>query len=165
MKFIEKSGYLLQNQLEKADPFHGGTCYRPDCFPCEHEDGGDCESRGCGYEITCEEEDCRAHAPRYDGESGRNGYTRGLEHMKGYRSGKKDNAMKKHADENHEGRKDVRYKMRVVRTFKRDNVRRKLFEAVRIVRNEGLRMNSKSEYRQAVLPLIEIHRGPLDRDQ
>ena len=55
--------------------------------------------------------------------------------------------------------------MRVVRTFKRDNVRRMIFEAVKIVRNEGLVMNSKTEYKQALLPLMELHRGPLDNDR
>ena len=144
VKFIEKSGHSLQNQLEKADPFRGDTCGREDCFSCQQEGGGDCESRGCVYEILCQEDSCRDRVPRYDGESGRNCYTRSLEHARGYRNGARDNAMKKHSDEYHEGRKDVRYKMNIVRLFKRDNVRRKIFEAVRIVRNGGLRMNSKS---------------------
>ena len=117
------------------------------------------------YEILCLDDECRDRAPRYHGESGRNGFTRGLDQARGYTRWEKNNTMVKHAKEYHEGRRDVRFQMRVVRTFKRDNVRRMIFEAVKIVRNEGLVMNSKTEYKQALLPLMELHRGPLDNDR
>ena len=52
--FIERTGYSLQNQLERADPFEEGNCGRRDCFPCEEEGGGlRCEKRGAGYDIVC----------------------------------------------------------------------------------------------------------------
>ena len=54
--------------------------------------------------------------------------------------------------------------MSVIRTFKRDNVRRMIFEAIKIVRNEGMVMNSKAEYKQALLPLMIVHSGPQVRD-
>ena len=164
VKFVEKSGYSLQNQLEKSDPFRGPTCGRPDCFPCREGEGTDCESRGPVYEIRCLDDACRDLAPRYHGESGRNAFTRGLDQAKGYAKGDKANTMVKHANEDHDGRKDVKFAMSVIRTFKRDNIRRMIFEAIKIVRNEGLVMNSKAEYKQALLPLMMVHRGPLDRE-
>ena len=72
--------------------------------------------------------------------------------------------MVKHANEYHDGRKDVKFAMNVIRTFKRDNVRRMIYEAIKIIRNEGLVMNSKAEYKQALLPLMLVHSGPQVRD-
>ena len=38
--FIERTGYCLQNQLEKANPFKGEDCERGECFSCEEGGGG-----------------------------------------------------------------------------------------------------------------------------
>ncbi len=46
VKFVETSGYSLQNILEKSDPFKGPTCGRDDCFPGSSGTCGDCEGRG-----------------------------------------------------------------------------------------------------------------------
>ena len=83
VKFVERSGYILQNQLD--------SCGRSECFPCSNEGGGDCEKRGAAYEIVCEEEECQEVVVRYDGETGRNGFTRGREHMRGYTKFEKKN--------------------------------------------------------------------------
>ena len=51
--FIERTGYSIQNQLERADPYEEDSCER-ECFPCEEEGGGlKCEMRGAGYDIIC----------------------------------------------------------------------------------------------------------------
>ena len=59
IKFIETSGYSLQNMLERSNPFREETCGRPDCFPCVSGGGGRCDRIGAAYRIFCYEEECR----------------------------------------------------------------------------------------------------------
>ena len=59
VKFVETSGFSLQNILGKADPFKGPTCGRENCFPGRSGTCGDCEGRGGSYNITCEEPGCK----------------------------------------------------------------------------------------------------------
>ena len=154
--FIERTGFSLQNQLEQADPYKRPDCEREDCFQCEEEGGGDCEKRGPGYVLKCKEEGCTGH---YDGQSGRNGYTRGIEHKKGYMKKKEGNVLVDHDKEYHGGRGEAKYKMEARRTFGRDNRRRMMDEAVRIQMNLGIMMNRKGEFRNSVLPRLQVHRG------
>ena len=39
IKFVEQSGYSLQNLLERGNPFGDGRCDRGDCFPCSSGKG------------------------------------------------------------------------------------------------------------------------------
>ena len=129
-------------------------------MPCEEERGGDCEKRGAGYEIWCKEKECTGKGAKCAGETGRNGYTRGEEHRKGKERGDKENTMVRHDMEHHGGGKGTRFGMRVTGTFGRDNVRRKVDEAVRIWRNKGERaMNRKEECRQSGLPRLVVQDG------
>ena len=54
---------------------------------------------------------------------------------------------------------DVNYKMKVIRTFGKNNMLRKLDEANRITGNLGVRLNSKAEFHQPSLPRLVVHRG------
>ena len=159
--FIERTGYSLQNQLEKADPFRGEDCGMRQCFPCEEGGGGgDCEKRGAGYEIVCGE--CTEKVARYDGQSGRNCFIRGIEHKKGYSGKKVGNPMWEHDKEFHGGGGDTGFKMKVKKVYGRDNVRRMVNEAVRIERNEGVVMNGRAEHRRSCLPRVVVHRNTID---
>ena len=84
---------------------------------------------------------------------------RGVEHMNGYRRKEKENPLWKHAKEIHRGRRDVEFEMRVIKTFGRDNMRRKIDESVRIDSNEGVTMNSKKEFSQPTVPREQVTRG------
>ena len=154
IKFIETSGYSLQNLLEKSDPFRGRTCGRPECFPCSSGGTGRCDKIGGGYRITCEEDDCAARGVRYEGESALPCYRRGLEHKRGYDNKEKENVLWKHAKNEHDGRSDVNYKMQVLKTYGTDNTTRKGNEAVRIATEGGELLNSKAEYRQPSIPRL-----------
>ena len=153
--FIERTGFSLQNQLEQADPYKGPDCERK-CFPCEDEGQGDCEKRGAGYGIDCQQDGCSGH---YDGETGRNAFTRGEDHARGYSRREKGNPLWEHDKEYHGGEGKTEYKMTVGRTYGRDNRRRVMNEAVRIEMNLGIRMNRKGEFRSSVLPRLGVHRG------
>ena len=86
---------------------------------------------------------------RYSGQTGRNCYVRGREHLKGYRDKKEGNALWEHDKEFHGGEGKTEFEMQVGRIYGRDNTRRKINEAGRIEENEGVRLNGKSEYRKS----------------
>jgi hypothetical protein len=151
--------YTLQNMLEKGNPFRLDKCDREQCFPCMGEKGGRCDKKGSGYNITCEEVICQTKHVKYDGESARPAYTRGREHLQGYRAKGEKNPLWKHASEDHQGRLDVNYKMTILKCFGRSNLARKVNEAIRITNNKGVKLNSKAEFRQPSVPRAVIHRG------
>ena len=109
IKFIETSGYSLQNMLERSNPFREETCGRPDCFPCVSGGGGRCDRIGAAYRIFCDEEECRGKEVYYEGESAHSGYTRGRAQLRGYRNKEKESVLWKHACNDHGGRMDVNY--------------------------------------------------------
>ena len=65
----------------------------------------------------------------------------------------------KHAVDKHGGSKEVNFKMEVVDTFGKDNAKRKTDESLKITGHKGVKLNSKSEYRQPSLPRLEIQTG------
>jgi hypothetical protein len=156
VKFVETSGYSLQNLLGKSNPFSTGKCGRADCFPCQQERGGKCEDRGAAYKITCEDPACNGKDVQYGGESGKNGYSRGVEHLQEYKRKDEDNPLYKHAHNDHNKKLDIKYKMTVLKTFGKDNMARKVDEGLRIARHKGIKLNSKSEFRQPKIPRIRI---------
>ena len=95
----------------------------------------------------------------YDGQTGRNGFTRGEDHARGYSRREKGNPLWEHDKEYHGGKGETEYKIKVERTYGRDNRRRLMNEAVRIEMNLGIRMNRKGEFRSSVLPRLGVHRG------
>ena len=121
--------------------------------------GGNCEKRGAAYKIVCNEEQCKSKGVRYDGETGLNGFSRGLQHQAGYRGRDKNNVLWKHSVNDHDGRDDVNFSMKVINTFGKSNLIRKVDEAVRITNNEGEKLNSKAEYHQPSLPRLVIVRN------
>ena len=93
---------------------------------------------------------------RYDGEAGHPCYSRGKDHMRGYKN-EEDNVLWKHAKNVHGGRKDVKFVMKVLKHYGSDNTTRKSNEAVRINMNPGIKLNSKAEFRQPRVPRVVIH--------
>ena len=64
-------------------PLKPSNCEREDCFPCSKEGGGD-YSRSCAaYRMECLECENNNISAIYHGETGRNGYSHGLEHYAG----------------------------------------------------------------------------------
>ena len=113
-----------------------------------------CERRGAGY-VICGS--CVEVEARYSGETGRNCYVRGREHMRGYINKKEGNVMWEHDREYHGGEGRTEFKMEVGRVFGRDNVRRIVNKACKIEGNEGVVMNSSNEFRQSCLPRTVVH--------
>ena len=96
-----------------------------------------------GYELIC---DICGSDVCYVGETGRNVYSRGLEHTKDYRGKKNDSSLWKHAQCAHGGQLDISYSMKAVKSFK-DPLSRQVNEGVRITRNSATtQLNSKCEW-------------------
>ena len=84
MKFIERAGVSLRDTLVSSNPWNDRKCGRLDCFVCKSEKGniGGCMKENVLYSIKCEECRIRGRQSEYWGETGRDGYVRGGEHLK-----------------------------------------------------------------------------------
>ena len=96
---------------------------------------------------------------KYVGESARNLFARGMEHLNKYRNGNTKSFMKSHQDECHPGQ-EADFKAKVTGSSK-DCLTRQVREAVQIRRSSVPVRNSKTERHQPVLWKIrnEILRG------
>ena len=65
----------------KAEPFKINGCSREKCFPGQSGGGGQCEKNGAGYIVQCLTCLQAGKVSYYEGESGKNGFRRGLDHL------------------------------------------------------------------------------------
>ena len=94
----------------------------------------------------------------YWGETSRNGYTRGKEHLEALDSKDTKNALWKHCMQYHLGNR-TNFKMKITNSF-RDPLTRLVNEGVNIVaENQDILMNSKSEFRQGAVGQTSTRRG------
>ena len=89
---------------------------------------------------------------RYNGEC--LSYTRGRDHLRGLQN---KNKLWKDVANEHGGDENIKFSMKVLKSYGRDNMTRKANEAARINGNKGVRLNSKAEYRQPHVPRLVIH--------
>ena len=185
IKMVEGCGTTIKSILQKSDPWNG-DCGRERCFPCRSGDVGKCHKTNIVYKIDCLE--CIERGPTsypesrenrikvipatddettttqssqratYWGETSRNGYTRGKEHLEALDSKDPKNALWKHCMQYHLGNR-VSFKMKVTNSF-RDPLTRLVNEGVNIVAgNQDILMNSKSEFRQGAVGQTNTRRG------
>ena len=122
----------------------GGKCGRSRCFPCRGPKGGNCWREGVTYSLWCEE--CGEKVAAYQGETGRNGFTRGKEHLDNLEARNEDKSVLwLHSIYHHQRREDIQYSMRVTGGYK-DSLDRQVMERVQISNWRGpVRMNRKNE--------------------
>ena len=95
----------------------------------------------------------------YWGETGRDCFSRGGEHLAGCREKRDDNPMWKHISDTHDGlRGDEIFTMRMEKVFRKP-LARQIREGVEIEMSEQILMNSKSEWNSARIPRIVIEEG------
>ena len=143
-KIIEKGGVSLERKLRRSNPWAGGKCGRPRCFQCRGEKGGNCWKESVTYTLWCDE--CGEEVAAYKGESGRNGFTRGGEHLDYWEACDEDKSVLwLHSVHHHQSRQDVNYNMRVTGAFK-DPLDRQIMERIQIQNFKGpVLMNRRSE--------------------
>ena len=108
------------------------------------EKRGNCKREGMTYTLWCEE--CGKEAAAYKGETGRNGFTRGQEHLTSLRA--KDettSALWLHSKFHHQEREDVGYSMRVTGDYSTP-LDRQIIEIIQISNFKGpVLLNRKNE--------------------
>ena len=111
-KIIEKSGVSLEQKLRRSNPWSGEKCGRPTCFPCRTDEGGDCWRESVTYSLVCEE--CGGDVCQYFGETGRNAFSRGVEHLNNKEAEDANKSvLKLHSIHHHDARADVNFSMKV----------------------------------------------------
>ena len=144
VKIVEKGGVTLEQKLRRSNPWSGGPCGRAQCFPCMREGGGDCWVEGVAYSLWCLE--CGYLVARYCGETGRNAFTRGREHLDSLAAkDESTSVLWLHSIFHHQRREDVSYSMRVTSEHQ-DSLSRQVTEMVNISNFEGpILMNRRNE--------------------
>ena len=106
--------------------------------------GGTCWREGVVFALVCQE--CGKEVAVYFGETGRNAYSRGKEHLEKYLAKDVDNSVLwLHSLHHHEGREDVNYTMEVVRHYN-EPLDRQVMERVQISNFKGpVLMNRRNE--------------------
>ena len=91
----ERVGASVKHEA-KAEPLRSKDCLREDCFCCTTDQKGRCEKNGAGYRIECLTCQRAGKSAIYEGETSRNSYTRGVEHLDALRLQDEENALWKH---------------------------------------------------------------------
>ena len=124
-------------------------------MPCQTASGkkGDCEKNSVTYQICCETCLGAGKVTTYEGETGRNAFSRGLEHQQGLRQKSEKSALWKHCVNEHSSQ-EAEFSMKIVGCHS-SCLGRQVCEAVRISRTEAeIILNSKSEFHQA--PIVRV---------
>jgi hypothetical protein len=143
-RIVEKGGITLEQKLRRSNPWAGENCGRPKCFPCKSDGGGNCWRESITYTLNCEE--CGDEIAAYIGETGRNAYSRGCEHLDNLNAKDEEKSVLwLHSKYHHQEREDVEYTMRVTGGYK-EPLDRQLMERVQISNFRGpLLMNRRNE--------------------
>ena len=108
------------------------------------------------YEIKCKG-DCDSHI--YYGETHKNAYIRGREHLFDYNKKLSKSVMWKHCRNKHRGI-NQEFEMSVVDCRRGDPMMRQILETIRINKvPEERRMNDKTEWNIGKLPHVEVNNG------
>jgi hypothetical protein len=157
-KVLETGGVTVKHKIQKSNPLASPGCIDNNCLACKRGrgEGGPCRKSNVGYQMECilcddaaaqnNNQDCRT---TYIGETSRNIYSRGKEHMYKYNSANPDSFMWKHQQEVHDCLQAA-FNTRVTGSF-RDCLTRQVAEGVAIRRCKTAVLNSKSEWHQPSL--------------
>ena len=146
IKVVERAGTSVKSKLQKSYPFPKSICDEK-CFVCQSEGKGNCRRCNITYDIQCTRQGCKYV---YQGETCRNAYVRGGEHLKGLERREQDSVFVQHIEKHHNS--DFSnppchgFKMSVNETHK-TALSRLVTEAVNIEKETRPLLNRKSGYR------------------
>ena len=163
VRVVERAGRNISQKLQKSYPFNKDKCNSQECFVCVSGGKGNCRKENINYEIECIREGCKYI---YLGESARNSWCRGREHLRGIDKREKDSVFVEHINEKHDG--DFAYdrcggfRMNVKESHK-TALDRQITEAVKIETCEKQILNRRTGYRaNTVLRLSSTLSGSCD---
>ena len=157
---LEKGGTRVKQIVQKSNPTATPGCLEADCVACKggSADGGPCRQGNIGYQMGCDlcdqtamQTDNQTMKTTYIGETSRNVYTRGKEHVYNYGSDNKESFMREHQAEQHGGQAPL-FTTKVTGRY-RDCLTRQVAEGVAIRRCQTAVLNSKSEWLFSVTKL------------
>ena len=150
MRVIERPGPKHQDTMIATNANEKQKCEKINtCLVCNTDKGGDCRKKEVVYEITCKT--CKPKMIYgYDGQTGRNAYTRGKEHVDSEKATKpseqEKSMMWRHQQSVHNGEK-AEWEMKVHKAFQKQPLDRLICEARRIrARPPETSLNSKHEF-------------------
>ena len=120
------------------------------------EKGGNCRRSNVSYQIVCQECGEDQVIAHYKGETSRNMYTRGLEHLGQLKSKKTDSPLWSHCQSHHSS-KVVNFTMEMAGVFT-DPLSRQVMEGVQINSFKGVVMNRKAARRQPAVSRVQFVR-------
>ena len=124
IRMVEKAGRSVKSPLQHSNQFKKRICSREGCPVCPTEMKGLLDKNGVNYVITsCENV--------YKGETSKNAYIRGKQHLDEYNNKMGKSVMWRHCRELHEIVLQI-FKMRVTGQYQNDAMLRQIAEAVRI---------------------------------
>ena len=136
IKVIEHTCISLKRLLQRSTPFKSKICEKADCLVCINGGKGPCDVHGVTYSVTCMEcVNTNGQEQIYIGETSRNAYTRGKEHLASLARKEESSVLWKHSKDKHNGR-IPRFCMSVMGQFKNDAMLRQVSEAV-MINKEG----------------------------
>ena len=157
IKVIEEGGVSLKQLLQKSDHNPRKSCVYDDCPICTNTANNTnnslsrCQVHSVGYEIRCLECQDEGLKAIYYGETSKNGYIRGKQHLSDQLKDKECSVMSRHSKEFHNN-KLIGWTMNIVNTFK-SAMDRQIDEAVRINSNSSkadIVINNKAEWNAAI---------------
>ncbi len=158
IRVVERAGNSLKSYLQRSNPFRLEKCGRDNCFLCSTNGNGNCTATNVTYEIKCKA--CAATENpvrhRYVGETSRNAYCRGKEHMEGLRGKRDASVFWKHCKEVHDS-EEVDFEMSVLGRYKNDCMMRQIMEAVSIESvPERELLNERTEWNNVRVPRTRV---------
>ena len=151
----EVPGLSLKRRIQRSDPFKSDVCNKVDsCMICGRrgveegsKGGGRCRTEGVTYRVVCTE--C---GRVYVGESARNGFSRGLEHIASVARKDPHSPLYMHCVDQHDSR-PVIFRMEVTGAYGGDPLKRQITESVNIQNIPADQLlNRRDEWRQTILP-------------
>jgi hypothetical protein len=153
---VELGGKKIHNLLWTPDPWPEAKCGNSACFPCKGDKGGDCRRQRVTYNLFCAtcqgDRSLRVKVAAYPGETGRNMFDRGKEHLTYLKKKSEvDSVLWLHSLHHHKGREDIEYTMVCTGAFS-SPMDRQISEKIEISRFQGdILMNRKNELGGAVV--------------
>ena len=175
VKIVERSGTKLRNLLVSSDPWSNTKCEDNKCLICTNplNTNFNCRTRNVCYKTYCLKcaadagldskainENISENIKFYFGETFRDAYTKGKEHLSDYNGKTDDSHMMKHLSEEHPECNpcDIRFGMSVVKKHT-SSFSRMIMESILIYRAGANILNSKSEFSRCVVPRLSVMVG------
>ena len=145
--FVERPGAKVVEQISLSDPFRQ-NCTDSECLACKNSKSfTHCRKANVGYSLICKLCDSRGILKTYEGETCRNIFLRGKEHLRSYKTNNQNSVMRKHVIDEHATEcENVDFQIKVRGTFQTP-LSRIINEGIRIknIHPKDL-LNSKNEH-------------------